>query len=87
MIAFVRPALFLALLAGPAVAEPAADGGASKAKDLNKLICRSEQVTGTRFAKKICLTQAQRDEQAERDRQNLSDMAMKSPLNSESGTK
>ena len=71
----------LAILAAPAFAEdkpkPADDG--------NKMVCTREIPTNTRFAKKICMTKAQRDAIAERDRQNFNDTQMKSALNANSG--
>jgi hypothetical protein len=70
----------LAILAVPALAEdkpkPVDDG--------NKMVCTSEVATGTRFKKKVCMTKAQRDAIAERDRQNFNDTQMKSALNAAS---
>lgn len=72
-----------AMLAPPALAETAPKS--VSASDGNKLVCTSEQATGTRFRKKICMTKAQREAIAERDRQNFNDTQMKSALNANSG--
>lgn len=72
----------LAILAAPAVAQQAPKPADD---DANKIVCHSEVATGTRFKKKICMTKAQREAIAERDRQNFNDTQMKSALNANSG--
>lgn len=49
--------------------------------DQDKIVCRTEAETGSRFTKRICLTKAQMDErdrrlaEYERQRQNMAGMA------------
>ena len=43
----------------PAASKPAA------ADDSTKVICRREEVTGSRFERKVCMTRAQWDEQSQ----------------------
>lgn len=52
-----------------------------------EMVCKSEAVTGSRIRKKVCMSKAERDQREEQDRRNIAEMAMKSPLNNEVGTK
>lgn len=51
----------------PAKAAPASVATASSkpAKDPNRIVCRTEEVTGSRFTQRICQTQAQWDNSEE----------------------
>jgi hypothetical protein len=63
---------FVALDATPANAPPPttvapATVQADKADaDPDKMVCRKEEITGSRFAKRVCMTRSQWDEQARR---------------------
>ncbi|MDQ0463011.1 hypothetical protein QO010_000759 [Caulobacter ginsengisoli] len=57
------PANATASTATPASTAPKVDEG---------VICKMKQITGTRFSKKVCTTQAERDQQAAQGRDLLS---------------
>ena len=63
---------WLALAAAqPVPSEPRATPPAA---DSEKMICKHQALTGTRFAKKICYTKADWDAKAEADRRALAEM-------------
>lgn len=47
----------------PSPSPPPAASDKSAADDPNRVICHKEQVTGSRFYKRICLTKAEWDQQ------------------------
>ncbi len=58
----------------PAPAEsapPAAKPAQPIVGDPNEVICKNEEVIGTRFAKRICMTRAQREARAKAARETL----------------
>ena len=55
----------------PLPSEPRA---AAPATESEKMICKHQALTGTRFAKKICYTKADWDAKAEADRRALAEM-------------
>ena len=67
----------LACTGGPAVAQ--SDEAASKEKE--KLVCRTEEVVGSRRPKRMCMTQAQWDEISQDTKQALRDMGARSGSN------
>lgn len=68
---FATALSILALDAGAANAPPTpvapatvqAQPGASAANDPDKVVCHKEQTTGSRFFKRVCMTQSQWDDQ------------------------
>jgi hypothetical protein len=57
--------------AAPAPAANATASASDKpAPDPNKVVCRKEQVTGSRFWKRICMTQGEWDEQTAKAERN-----------------
>jgi invasion protein IalB len=59
--------------ASTAAASPTAPAPADKAKAKgDEVICRSEQVLGTRFPKRVCRTRASIEAQRESDRAEIS---------------
>jgi hypothetical protein len=60
------------LLALVATAAPAQEGAKRKARDPNEMICKKEEVLGSRLqTRKVCLTRAQWAEQRVIDRHNV----------------
>ena len=52
--------------AAPPVSAPAASNqGVNSANDPNKVICREEQVTGSHFERRVCMTRAAWDKQTQ----------------------
>ena len=66
---------FACATAWPALlsAEPVESPAPTEVSDFSppKVTCRRETVTGSRLPKKVCTTQAQRDQQREADREAL----------------
>ena len=78
--------LALAIMAAPAIAAfdtaPAPGTPADPTADGNKVICKEQKDTGTRFPKKKCMTKAQWEAMAEhhkRDAKEMIDKAIISP--------
>ena len=66
----MTPIIFAAALSilasGQATSAPSTDttsGASQDDADLNKIVCKREQITGSRFNKRICLTRAEWAEQ------------------------
>jgi hypothetical protein len=59
-----------------AAPSPAAGLKASK-NDPNRMVCKTTPVTGTRFAKSVCLTKQEWDDKASRDKAMLSEQQQK----------
>ena len=57
--------------AQPAAAEPTDAKPAVRIAKPDDLICRNEEVTGTRLTRRVCMTRAQREERSRNDRQTL----------------
>lgn len=75
--------LAIAIMAAPAIAgsTPAVTPSASGDPDASKLICKSQKDTGTRFAKKKCMTKAQWDAVAEQHKRDAKEMIDKALIN------
>lgn len=72
--------LHLALLPLLATAAPADD---KKAPD--KLVCRSESVSGTRVARRICMTRAERERVSEEHKRRIAESTATGSVNAERG--
>jgi hypothetical protein len=55
----------------PAVAAAAPATASAPAKGKEEMICKSEQVTGSRFAKKVCYSKAEYEAKRQLDQQQL----------------
>ena len=66
-------------LALTAAAAPASDGGSKPKED--RLICRSEANTGTRFAKRICRRQSDLDARERKAQADMQEMQSQPILN------
>jgi len=55
----------------PTATAPPASKPAPIVGDPNEVICKNEEVIGTRFAKRICMTRAQREARAKAARETL----------------
>ena len=75
-----KPGLFVAaaiLVAPVAVSagpqEATTKNATAKAADPERMVCKRQALTGTRFARKICFSRAEWDAQAEQDRRALAE--------------
>jgi hypothetical protein len=61
----------------PAAATAAAAPAKAKDDDMDKIVCKSEPVTGSRFTKRVCMTKAERlrQQQAKEQYEHLRDNA------------
>ncbi len=67
--AAITAASLLSLVATSAIAQ---DGAKPKARDLNEVVCKKEEVLGSRLqTRKVCRTRAEWAEQRLIDRQNV----------------
>ena len=77
--------LAVAMMAAPAIAAstPAAPAStpSNPAADDNKVICKQQKASGTRFAKKKCMTKAQWDLMAEQHRRDAEEWLNKPTIN------
>jgi hypothetical protein len=73
MLADVAPGAAIATTTAQATpaSAPAAATAAAAAKPKDKLICRSESVTGSLMPKKTCYLESERAQQKQEQRQNL----------------
>lgn len=69
----MRNVALVALVAALAVTATASRAEGDSAKPEEKLVCKKQQQTGTRFGKRICHTAAQWDEISEAHRRTMAE--------------